>query len=111
MRNQDCPDCGVDLSKADSLKVVTDSDSKWYQLTKEQIEYYYKCSSCGAKLNRKGFYIVQLPMYIGFVIIMACNAIQSTKGNYVLTIGILLISLLLTYLLRNRNYIYYEKRN
>ena len=98
MNNQDCPNCGADLSKADSLKIVTDSDSKWYQLTKDQIEYYHKCSSCGAKLNRKGFHIVQLPMYIGFVIIMVCNAIQSTKGNYVLTIGILLISVSYTHL-------------
>jgi len=111
MSNQICPSCSADLSKPNSLKIFSDSDSKWYQLTKKQIEYYHECCSCGAKLNQKGWHIIQLPMYIGFVIIMICNTIPSIKGNYLVSIGILLVSLLITYLLRKKSCIYYEKRD
>jgi len=49
-----CPNCSANLSKANSIKLITEPSIKWYQLAKVPIDRYIECQSCKAQLDEKG---------------------------------------------------------
>ena len=106
-----CPNCTISLAKDQSVELVYASEEKWYHITSEPIEYYYRCKNCGVSLNRKGQLLSLIPTYlVMFFLLLGKGYIFPKEMIWHIGIPATIVAFCISILV-SKFVVRYEKRN